>query len=93
MTPRADRGGLMKLKDEFNAELSRTKSIKMDSLLEKLSKEDREYLLSVLKNPEIPTRLIERVLKKKNIQCGKSAILNWRRNNGVKIINNMMIGE
>jgi len=83
----------MKLKDEFNAELSRTKSTKMDSLLEKLSKEDREYLISVLKNPEIPTRLIERVLKKKDIQCGKSAILHWRRNNGVKIINVTMMGE
>jgi hypothetical protein len=83
----------MKLKDEFNAELTRTKSIKIDSLLEKLSKEDREYLISVLMNPEIPTRLIERVLRKKNIQCGKSAILNWRRSNGVKIIKNTMMGE
>jgi len=83
----------MKLKDEFNAELTRSKSIKIDSLLQTLSKEDREYLISVLKNPEIPTRLIERVLKKKNIQCGKSAILNWRRSNGVRIISNTMLGE
>lgn len=60
----------MKLKDEFNAELARSKSIKIDSLLQTLSKEDREYLISVLKNPEIPTRLIERVLKRKIFNVG-----------------------
>jgi hypothetical protein len=54
------------------------KGSKVDALLQKLDKEDRDSLLNALLEPSIHHNRIISVLEKRGYQVGKEAIVNWR---------------
>lgn len=71
--------------EECKSETNQHQSLKVDNLLASLNKKDAESLKKALLDPDVPTRAIERVLRKNKIECGCWAINQWRRTNGITL--------
>lgn len=70
--------------NECKQDVSKHSSLKVDALLRELSKDDRKSLLEALKDTDIPTRSIARVLEQSGYRCGRWAVGEWRKHNGVE---------
>jgi hypothetical protein len=71
--------------EECQKDASLNRLLKVDLLLADLNEEDRESLLSALREPSIPIRRIVKVLNKRGISVSREAISNWREHNKIGI--------
>jgi hypothetical protein len=74
----------MDIYEQCKTQANRVTQLKIDVVLEQLSKKDADSLRKALLDETIPSRGIERVLIDNNIDCGKFAINRWRQKNNVK---------
>lgn len=69
--------------EECKSDASRRTTSKVEQLLSRLDKKEAQSLREALLDPSIPSRTIERVLRKNKISCGLWSINNWRQENKV----------
>lgn len=69
--------------EECMDEAESHRMLKVDAILKSLDKEDRESLLTALKEPSISPRRISIVLAKRNIKASRESISKWREINKI----------
>ncbi len=74
----------MDIYEQCKTQADRITKLKIDIVLEQLSKKDADSLRQALLDENIPSRSIERVLMENSVECGQWAINRWRRENKVK---------
>lgn len=74
----------MDIYEQCLEEAKKVNKLKIDCLLEQLSKKDAESLKKALLDENVPARSIQRVLVQNKIKCGNWSINQWRRENNVK---------
>jgi hypothetical protein len=69
--------------EECKSDANLHSTSKLEQLLSRLDKKEAQSLREALLDPSIPSRTIERVLRKNKISCGLWSINNWRQENKV----------